>query len=66
MRLTPFTSQRNPWCRANSGCGPIVHRAVVKTVRCPPPPPTKFNPVMRADVKGGQRGRERRRRIGSD
>ena len=25
MHLTPFaTSRRDPWCRAKSGCGPIV------------------------------------------
>ena len=30
MHLTPFaTSRRDPWCRAKSGCGPIVHRRAV-------------------------------------
>ena len=30
MHLTPFaTSRRNLWCRAKSGCGPIVRRSGV-------------------------------------
>ena len=48
MHLTPFaTSRRDPWCRAKSGCGPIVHWGGGGAISSPPLISETTGPILK-------------------